>query len=149
MCLVVFFLNFIYLGHALWIWGFPSGSVVSNSLRAYGQQPTKLLCPWNSPGKNTGVGSHSFLQGIFPIQGLNPGLLHCGQTLYSLKHQRSLFFKGIGKLGSIVIIIDYSLQLVLIISLLSFSLHDCSRFLYYLTLSWQLGVERRKTFLPQ
>ena len=31
--------------------------------------------PWDSPGKNTGVGSHSFLQGIFPTQGLNPGLL--------------------------------------------------------------------------
>ena len=37
----------------------------------------RLLCPWNSPGKNTGVGSHSFLQGIFPTQGLSVGLLHC------------------------------------------------------------------------
>ena len=37
---------------------------------------TRLLCLWDSPGKNTGVGSHSLLQGIFPIQGLNPGLLH-------------------------------------------------------------------------
>ena len=35
------------------------------------------FCTWNSPGKNTGVSSHSLLQGIFPIQGLNPGLLHC------------------------------------------------------------------------
>ena len=33
-----------------------------------------LLCPWNSPGKNAGVGSHSFLQGIFPTQGSNLGL---------------------------------------------------------------------------
>ena len=33
--------------------------------------------PWNSPGKNTGVGSLSLLQGIFPMQGLNPGLPHC------------------------------------------------------------------------
>ena len=41
-----------------------------------------LLCPWNSPGKNTGVGSHSLLQGIFPTQGLNLGLLHCRQILY-------------------------------------------------------------------
>ena len=40
-------------------------------------QPSRLLCPWDSPGKNTGVGSHSFLQGIFLTQGLNPGLLHC------------------------------------------------------------------------
>ena len=39
-------------------------------------------CPWNSPGKNTGVGSHVLLQGIFLIQGSNPGLLHCRQILY-------------------------------------------------------------------
>ena len=45
--------------------------------------------PWNSPGKNTGVGSHSLLQGIFPTQGLNPGLLHCRQILYQLSHQGS------------------------------------------------------------
>ena len=40
-----------------------------------------------SPGKNTGVGSHSLLQGIFPTQGLNSGLLHCRQILYQLSHQ--------------------------------------------------------------
>ena len=46
--------------------------------------------PWSSPGKNTGVGSHSLLQGIFRTQGLNPGLLHCRQILYfSLSHQGS------------------------------------------------------------
>ena len=38
--------------------------------------PTRLLCPWDSPGKNTGVGCHSLLQGIFLTQGLNPHLLH-------------------------------------------------------------------------
>ena len=43
---------------------------------------SRLLCPWSSPGKNTGVGSHSFLQGIFLTQGLNPGLLCCKQILY-------------------------------------------------------------------
>ena len=52
-------------------------------------KPARLLCPWISPGKNTGVGSHSFLQGIFLIQGLNPSLLHCRQILYSLSHQGS------------------------------------------------------------
>ena len=46
-------------------------------------QPARLLCPWKSPGNNTGVGYHSLLQGIFPTQGLNPGLLHCRQMLYS------------------------------------------------------------------
>ena len=40
--------------------------------------------PWDFPGKNTGVGSHSFLQGIFLTQGLNPGLQHCRKTLYCL-----------------------------------------------------------------
>ena len=45
--------------------------------------------PWNSPGQNTGVGSHSLLQGIFPTQGLNPGLPHCGWILYQLSHQGS------------------------------------------------------------
>ena len=39
----------------------------------------------DSPGKNTGVGCHALLQGIFPIQGSNPGLLHCRQILYQLK----------------------------------------------------------------
>ena len=42
--------------------------------------------PWDSPGKNTGVGSHFLLQGIFPIQELNPGLLHCWHILYHLSH---------------------------------------------------------------
>ena len=45
-------------------------------------QPARLLCPWDSPGKNTGVGSHSLLQRIFPTQGSNLGLLYCRQILY-------------------------------------------------------------------
>ena len=61
-----------------------SHSVVSNSLRSHGLQSARLLCPWNSPAKNTEVGCHSFLQGIFLTQGLNLGLLHCRQTLYHL-----------------------------------------------------------------
>ena len=48
-----------------------------------------LCSPWNSPGQNTGVGSRSLLQGIFPTHGSNPGLLHCRQILYQLNHQRS------------------------------------------------------------
>ena len=50
---------------------------------------TKVLHPLNSPGKSTGVGSHSLPQGIFLTQGLNPDLLHCGQILYYLSHQGS------------------------------------------------------------
>ena len=49
----------------------------------------RLLCPWASPGKNTGVGCHFLLQGIFPTQGLNPGLLHCKQVLYRLTYKKS------------------------------------------------------------
>ena len=64
-----------------------SHSVMSDSLQPHGLQPTRLLCPWNSPGKNIGVGCHSLLpQGIFPTQGLNPGLLHCRQILYLSEH---------------------------------------------------------------
>ena len=50
-------------------------------------QPIRLLCPWNSPGRNTGVGCNFFLQGIFPSQGLNLALLHCRQILYHLNNQ--------------------------------------------------------------
>ena len=65
-------------------------SVVSISLWPHGLQPTRLLCPWDSPGKNTGVGSHSLLQGIFQTQGSNPGLLHCRHILHRRSHQGSL-----------------------------------------------------------
>ena len=66
-----------------------SRSVVSNSLRYDGLQLTRFLCPRDFPGKNTGLGSHSLLQEIFPTQGLNPGLLNCRQILYHLRHQGS------------------------------------------------------------
>ena len=46
----------------------------------------------DSPGKNTGVGCHALLQGIFPTQGSNPGLSHCRQILYHLNHQGSPSF---------------------------------------------------------
>ena len=62
-----------------------SFSVVSNSLQPHGLW---LLCPWNCPGKNTGLGSHPLLQGILPTQGSNPGLLHCRQILYHLRATR-------------------------------------------------------------
>ena len=55
----------------------------------HGLQPTMLLRPWDSPGKNTGVGCHFLLQAIFPTQGSNPGLPRCRQTLYHLSHQGS------------------------------------------------------------
>jgi len=59
-----------------------SCSVVSDSLRPHG-----LYSPWNSPGQNTGMYILSFLQGIFPTQGSNPGLPHCRQILYQLSYK--------------------------------------------------------------
>ena len=59
-----------------------SCSTVSDSL-----WPHELYSPWNSPSQNTGVGSLSLLQGIFPTQGSNPGLPHCRQILYQLNHK--------------------------------------------------------------
>ena len=60
------------------------GSVVSDALR-----PHRLYSPWNSPGQNTGVGSLSLLQGIFPTQGSNRGLLPCSWILYQQSSQGS------------------------------------------------------------
>ena len=64
-----------------------SRSIMSDSSRPRGLQPARLLCPRGSPGQNTGVGCHALLQGIFPTQGSNPGLLHCRRILCRLSHQ--------------------------------------------------------------
>ena len=76
-------------------WGYCSVSVVISEVkslrcvRLFATPPTRLLCPWDFPGKSTGVGCHALLQGIFPTQGSNLGLLHCRQMLYPLSHQGS------------------------------------------------------------
>ena len=62
---------------------------MSDSLQPHGLGPTRLLYPWDFPGNSAGVDCHFLLQGILPTQGLNPGLLHCRQTLYRLSHQGS------------------------------------------------------------
>ena len=73
--------------------GLPKVKVKSlNRVRLFathGLSPTRLLCPWDFPGKSTRVGCHFLLQRIFPTQGLNLGLPHCRQTLYRLSHQGS------------------------------------------------------------
>ena len=48
------------------------------TLQLHWLQPTRFLCPWYSPGKNTGVGSRSILQGIFPTQGSTPVSYNAG-----------------------------------------------------------------------
>ena len=71
------------------------------TLRACGLQPTRPLCPWDSPWKNTGVGCHALLQGIFPTQGSNLSLLyllHCRQILYCwVTGKIQLFTLGLNK----------------------------------------------------
>ena len=66
-----------------------SRSVISNSLDPMDCNPPGTSVHGDSPGKNTGVGCHALLQGIFPTQGSNPGLTHCKQILYRLSHQGS------------------------------------------------------------
>ena len=79
-----------------------SHSVMFNTFRPHGLKPARFLCPWNSPGKNTGVGCHSVLQGIFPTQGSNPGLPHCRRILYHLSHQGSLQWCVVVVVGGLV-----------------------------------------------
>ena len=70
------------------------------TVRFHGLKPTRLLHPWNFPGKSSGVGCHFLLQGIFPTRGSNPGLPHCSQTLYRMSYQ------GSPKLGCYFLIYD-------------------------------------------
>ena len=81
------------------MWASESCSIVSDS-----SQPHGLYSPLNSPGQNTGVGSLCLLQGIFPTQGLNPGLPHCRWILYHLSHKGSPIFSG-----SILLMVVYNL----------------------------------------
>ena len=74
-----FLLNFTQLVHV-------SCSVMPDSLWHRGLYLARLLCPWNSPGKNTGVGCHFLLQGIFLTQGSNLCLLHRQVDFIPLSH---------------------------------------------------------------
>ena len=99
--LVVKCMLFFFCGHAahlswtrIWTYALSSNESTSpNHLREVKvTQSCPTLCnpmdtPWNSPGQNTGLGSCSLLHGVFPTQGLNPGLSHCRWILYQLNHQ--------------------------------------------------------------
>ena len=61
-------------------------SVMSDYVHPIGY---RLICPWDSPGQNTRIGSLSLLQGIFPTQRSNSGLPHCRWILYQLSHKGS------------------------------------------------------------
>ena len=67
-----------------------SRQVVSDSCNTWTVARQASL-PWDFPGKNTGVDCHVFLQGIFPTQESNPGLLHCRQILYRLSYEGSIY----------------------------------------------------------
>ena len=64
--------------------------VMSSSVRSYGQQPARHLCPWDSPGMNAGAGCHALLQGICPPQGSNPDLYVSCTDRQVLHHERPL-----------------------------------------------------------
>ena len=83
-----------------------SHSVVSNSLRPHG-----LYSPWSPPGQNTGVGSLSFLQGIFPTQRLNPGLPHCRQILYQLSPREALNSQSIWHVDAFQYMINIAINM--------------------------------------
>ena len=73
---------------------------MSDSLQPCELQSTRLLCPWDSPGKNTRVGCYFLLQGTVLTQASNPGILHCGQILYCLSHQgRNLRIRCFSEMG--------------------------------------------------
>ena len=74
--------------------------VMSNSLRPHVLQPARLLCPWDFPGKNTGVGCHFLLQEIVPTQGSNLHLLHWQADSLPLNHQGSQTWVVGNKLGA-------------------------------------------------
>ena len=113
--------------------------------------PHGLYSPWNSPGQNTGVGSCSLLQGIFPVQGSNPGLQYYRQIIYQLGHQGSLYilyytkFKNIPTLKVKVLITQSCPTLC--------NLMDCSppgssvhRILQVRTLEWVSSPFSRGSF---
>ena len=108
-----------------------SGSVMSDSLRPHGLQPGRLLCPWNSPSKNTGLGCHALLRGDLPNPGIKPasltspalvgGLFTTSTTweapLYNQLDVKCFnpygFFKYLDEnstVGSLLLIVNYSVK---------------------------------------
>ena len=112
-------------GLELYLWWGESESV-NCSVLSDSSTPHGLYCPWNSPDKNTGVGCHFFLQGIFPTQGSNPGLPHWRQILYHLCHLESPWW------GSITIN-DRNLDVHRVLRMTAFKPQ------YFLTLKSQIG----------
>ena len=88
-------------------------SVVSGSFWPYGPCPARLLCPWDSPGKNTGVGCHALLQGVFPrgsiiMPILTVTLWACIQIVADLKTNVNSFFFQLTRLGNLELYLLFS-----------------------------------------
>ena len=108
------FFPWLWLAYSFSQWWWFSCSVVSTLYNAMDcSQPSRLLCPWDSPGKNTGVGCHFLFQGIFPTQGLNLGLLYCRWSPAS--QVNSLPTELPGKLQIFLMIYHFSDQKFLIL----------------------------------
>ena len=85
-------LNFVL--HFLCLeWWFFFFQLTKSCPTLWGPMDCSLLCPWNSPGTNTGVGCHFLLQGTFPTQGLNPRLLCWQADSLPLSHRGSYFIR--------------------------------------------------------
>ena len=95
MCVYIYTHTYVYLciysmhGCIIYVFVCVHHSVTSNSSQPHGWWPARLLCPWDLSGKNTGVGSHSLVQRIFPTRRSKRGLLDCRQILDHLSHQGS------------------------------------------------------------
>ena len=91
------------------------------------------ILEWNSPGKNTGVGSLSLLQGIFPTQESNPGLLHCRRILYQLSCEGRLSYKSLlSPVCDIIIMLGFTPSFCFpCVCVLFFEEVDFSGFLFY------------------
>ena len=107
-------------------------SVVSNSL-----PPQGLYSPWNSPGLNTGVGSFSLLQGIFPTQGSNSGLSHSRWILLPAEPQGKPKNTGVGILSL--------LQRIFLTQELKLGVLHCWWILYQLSYQGSLGYSRGRS----
>ena len=97
--------------------------------------PSRLFCPWNSPGQNTGVGSLSLLQGVFPTQGLNPGLPHCRWILYYRSTREALVERS--PLFLVICFLFFWIQHKKWANILTFSIKS----------SWYLSLEKNFPFL--
>ena len=119
-----------------------SCSVVSDSLR-----PRGLYGPWESPGQNTGVGSLSFLQGIFPTQGSNPGLPHCRRILYQLSHQGSPLKEAHLKEWEIYkLIYIYNMCMYIHIYTCAGCINNICQYQKCRKFYWNMGLNRRFSF---